>query len=457
MNKKLLIVIVASYSLLTACVSNPPKNEQNTAMATRVYSHVQCPKVSKPEALTEVLAGLFLAPLIESSIKGLGEAIKKAGEDQVTTRTATTVDHFYDITLGKKAGDETKIGQNIGCITVIYGQTSNATGQAAKEVQKKFEERFKSVHSKLTSYATINNYLSPDDPTSGNLEFSDDVRFFAQYSIQLSEDKTALLLEPKMVLIGGPFAKPKGSSSGKRDIVLVVSFKLPSQGGGDEAFAVLTSNFSAVEDYTVQEGTALLGHSTGWMPMPPVPDNVATRLTANATRRIDLQSFVDLQEDLRTELESDGLTPAKRKELEKDKASAKRSAERLQKLISADQTAVELTAPVTITTSLVETQEGSKFLVNFGSFLSEKNKEISEPILEVIDPSKRKAAKAAEADTEDTLRVAAIEAVADYDTEDAKTGAARDEAKLRIAKIKAKQACRKLKAAGYEDISCLDL
>ena len=111
--------------------------------------------------------------------------------------------------------------------------------------------------------------------------------------------------------------------------------------------------------------------------------------------------------------------------------------------------------PPTVGVTVTETQKGNEFLVNLGSFLSENSKTIAEPIANTLDPEKRKEAKAAEQDNEDALRIAVIEAIATYDTENAKEGTERDESKIKVAKIKASQACRKLQAAGYDDVSCI--
>jgi len=87
-------------------------------------------------------------------------------------------------------------------------------------------------------------------------------------------------------------------------------------------------------------------------------------------------------------------------------------------------------------------------------FLEENNKVVAATIIEKLAPTKSKEAAALEADSEDALRIAAIEAVSSYGTENNKSGGDRDESKIRVAKIKASQACRKLRAAGYDDITC---
>ena len=81
--------------------------------------------------------------------------------------------------------------------------------------------------------------------------------------------------------------------------------------------------------------------------------------------------------------------------------------------------------------------------------------EITNPIYEAIDPGTRSTAAITAQTSDDTLRIAAIEAVTAYTAENAKTGIDRSDAKIRVAKIKADAACRGLRNGGFDDIICL--
>ena len=445
-----IFLLVAMGCASNANSDSSGKSALGEKLVTRVYTDVTCPEQPTQEALAEILAGLFLKPLLETTVKGIGDAIKKAGEDQVTTRNAKSISHFYSVALGSGAQDATKVDIDIGCVTVVHGRLFDPRTPAdTKEKQARdFAERFS------VQPADVGRYLSPAEPNGGTREYTDDVRFFAQYALNLSDDNTAMYLEPITVLVGEPFKTPKRSAKGSRDIVLVLSMKLPSQNGGDDAFAVATSKYIKTKSNTRLSGVEVEDGRSGWMPLAPIPKSISVRIAANAKRRVDLQSLSDAANNYER-LAAAEEDSAKKKELLAKKAAADISRKRLSKLITQDEEEISRVSPVTIEATLVETQKGNEFLVNLGSFISGKSSDIAQPIFDAIDPATKDKAASAELDNEDALRIAAIEAVGNFDSEDAKATPERDEVKIRIAKIKAEQACRKLRAAGHDDVSCV--
>lgn len=515
------------------CASNNSVESQDKdkRLITKVYTSPTCtplvPTVD-PE-FAQALAGLIVAPLVESAVKGVGNSIKKAGEDKVTTRNAIRRSNFYLVVFGDDAQERNDLKLNVGCVTVVHGAASTATDNDAIIERVAFRERFKSVAegsewiylfpgSTLTSdncpvaqesagkasnhspYGSVSSKNSADSaesqisagsvsnqdptpvasrPTCANT-FTEDIRFFAQYSATMSTDRTAMRLDPNTVLIGAPFVKPKRSASGKRDIVVVLSFQLPSQSGSGDGFAVSTSNFANVKSDTVVSPDKLSESVSGWMPLAPLPKTVSSLLSANEKRRKDLQAVTDeleilekRQKDLQAligELEADGKPVPKETlnsilKVQEKITAAEAALSRLEEVLTRDESALStvgdtpqsIVAPVTVAATLVETQEGNEFLVKLGSFLSENSTKIAEPIIEQLDPAKRQAAAATAADAEDDLRVKALEAAAAYNLENAKTGDERNELAIRVAQIRAEQACRKLRAEGYEDVVCLGI
>ena len=245
---------------------------------------------------------------------------------------------------------------------------------------------------------------------------------------------------PKKVLVGEALSKKKGRSKKKRDLVTVISLQTPSQNGGGKAFAVATANFKDVTDGKFLNSSSLRHSGTGWMPLPAVPASVTTTLKANAKRQSDLATTID--------------TLSKTAAGSATHAQLTASKDALIKHINLDKKLTRA-APITISASVVETQEGSKFLQKFGAFISKNSTEITNPIYEAIDPGTRSTAAITAQTSDDTLRIAAIEAVTAYTAENAKTGIDRSDAKIRVAKIKADAACRGLRNGGFDDIICL--
>jgi hypothetical protein len=180
---------------------------------------------------------------------------------------------------------------------------------------------------------------------------------------------------------------------------------------------------------------------------------VTARVKANSTRRLSVQTFNDTIAALNTEItnESDA-TKKKVLAVKRDVALVK--VDRLEKLIEQDNLLIE-TTPITMSVSLTETQKGNDFLVKFGTYLADNSAKIAPPLAEALDPTKRATAKAAEKDSDDILLITAVEAVASHQDEDAKLGNDRSESKIQVTKIKANQACRKLRAAGHDDVLCI--
>jgi hypothetical protein len=439
------IVLIFGF-LGSAHAKDAPKG----AMVTKVYATPNCKPSAKAESITGALASLFLKPIVEAGINGIGAAFKKAGGDKVVTKSAQTPSHFYKITLGKNAVDETGLDLNIGCLTIVHGRLS-----VGDDIVQMAEE--KQLSKKIASFPTGDEkiFLSPTKTAPANNTFSDDIRFFAEVKIKISDDKTAMHLVPNRLLIGKTIGG--GRQKANRDIVLNVNFKLPSQNGGDSAFATAAMVFPKAKSDIFKNGGELEAQSSGWMPLAPLPASVASRITANAKRRLDRETFQEAITTLQDLIDNGGLSGQKLKDASAKKAAAVQSVKKLDKFIQNDESVLSLASPVTVTTTIVQTQEGNKFLLKVGTYLSENKESIAAPIVSAIDPKAKATAAATAADAEDTLRIAAINAVAIHDVEKAKVGADKNEVTIRVALITATQACRKLRAAGYDDIACLGI
>ena len=209
-----------------------------------------------------------------------------------------------------------------------------------------------------------------------------------------------------------------------------------------------------VKDNQVMSESQLVQLDSGWMALPGVPAPTRERIKGNAKRRIDIQGLEDAELSLSSQVNSE-TDPKKKKALQRQLNQARTGITRLKILLKQDTKTLSLTTPINIRVSLNETQQGNDFLVKLGTYLVDNSATIAKPQVDQLDPVKREAIKATEDDQADSLRIAAIEAVAAHSAEEAKTGKERDEAKIGVAEIKAAQACRKLRAAGYDDVTCL--
>jgi hypothetical protein len=455
MNMSRIVSGLVAISLCVGCTglpigaARPSADATGEELTTRVFLSDLCPTEAKGESLWTALIGGLLQSVVESVIGSVGEAIKQAGEDRDTTRTALANDHFYKVNLGSAPSTPTELNLKSECITVIHGKLSAGDVQRQQLETENFLKRFnRPDKAKEIEEDDAALYLSPD-PNGSNQVFSDDIRFYGRYKVIYSDDRTAIQLEPVRFLVGDPFVTPRGGWNGKRDIVVVLSLRTPSQNVNDGAFAISTTKLGSVKPNSVVEGSEAI--KSGWMPMAPIPDSVDAMIKANATRQLNKLDF----DDTIAELEAPGQkNPA---EAAAKLAAAKTSRDRLTQLLANDAKILKNVSPVTFSVSIVETQKGDEFLVKLGTFLSSKKSELAKPFVEELDPAKRAAAAAAADDEEDTLRIAALEAVATYDAEAAKAGTARDETKVKTTKIQAAAACRHLRAAGYDDVACVGL
>ncbi|MGY6449924.1 hypothetical protein [Vibrio parahaemolyticus] len=436
------IVLVVCIFNVAAC-SALKNNHVDESTVTRVFVDPVCPVTPSQEAIGELLVGLAIEPVIAAGIKGLGGALKAAGEDKVATTSGQDTSHFYEVNLGHDAQTSTSLNLDMGCITVVNG-VLNDGGRVQTEQVDTFLARYRTKMREDDVF----NYLSPRDGTGDTQLFSDDIRFFAQYRVDISKDLTAMRFVPIRVISGARIGK---SNKAQRDVVVIVSIAQPSKDG---AFAIASSNFSNLAENKFFEPSELESMSSGWMPLPVVPEIVAKRIAANAERRNTLQNHQDLIEELDAQIAAEK-NESKKVALKIKKSDAQKSIDRLKAIIEEDNGVLKLITPVNVEITLTETQKGNDFLVKLGSYLSESNKTIAGEIAPELNPIQREAAKAKQADVEDTLRITAIDAVAAYEEEEEKTGAERSASKVRTTKIKASQACRKLRAIGQDDVVCV--
>lgn len=441
-----ILVILPSYS--TAKSKKEPI--VRGALVTKVYTASECTSGAGPESISAVLAGLFLKPAVEALIKGTGDAIRKAGEDKVKTVEALNPTHFYSISPGVGGQGETALGLNVGCITIVHGRLSGGSDAQQKAETARFTKQIKNLP---TGKEKI--FLSPGDAGAINNEFSDDIRFFAELRVVVSSDNTAMRLIPQRLLRGNSIdSRIKNKKNSQ--FVVTIQYKTPKQSANDDAFAIATLNLGTINANSYKDSGELENFITSWLPLAPMPTAVEKRISDNAKRRLDKQTFEETSNSLATEIASGNLTKDDLAKAQKMKAAADSGIAKLNTSLALDKKALKHASPVTIKVSVTQTLKGNEFLKKLGSYIAENNSTIAAPIVNRLDPNTRAAAKVAAADEDDTLRVAALTAIEAYNTENAKTGNDRSELNIRIKRIGASQACRKLRTAGFDDVTCLE-
>lgn len=500
--------LLTSSLVLAGCVASGdktgPQDRASSGLETLIFTQPSCPSTNRTNGFGAALLSVLLEPIVTGLIKGAGEKITEAGEDKVTKVETFLPTHYYNIDWSDSKSKRSKVDVNTGCITVIHGKKTTPEQRASfvdfssegfSAAQSTLIQNTEAGPDSKTSLdsGTAQDILAPesaptpgytplkfrDDPADAPADaaplpgasagadktwlFDSDIRFYGQFEFDAANDGTAVQIKPVRVLIGEKFADSKIAASGKRDLVVTIGFHLPGKGGVGDAFALPSAVFKNVKPNTYLTDSDLDGVISGWFPLAAVPESSKTLMTAWDKTFSDLETLRKLKDGLidsisetqdeaaKTKLE-DQLEDVEKKILALDNNVQEREPPRMQ------------TAPITISATLTETQEGNKFLVKLGSLISENSDEIAKPILDEIDPTKRAAAAKADAAEASaataqaaTLRVSAIELVAAYNTEKNKSDADRDEIKVRVAKIKAIEACRKLDEANLFEADCLGL
>ena len=437
-----------------------------TQLETRIYTSPACPAIGNQETFLNAIAGLVLKPLLEGAVYHIGDALKKAGEDQKTQVTETQSVDYYLVDWAPDADSQSKLKPNVGCYTIVHGALAKPDASLST-LRTNLLAKFPDDTEKLTE-ATLNAILAPgsDAATPAKAEFSDDIRLFARFSVESSDDKTAVQIKPLFVLIGEPFAEKKTFASGKRDIIVTVRMQGAGQSGLGDAFAIPSVSLKNAKTFSIVQGEEASELLTGWFPLAPVPPSSKEAIKSWDATKEAISNQEDLIKTLKETLQN-GTKPGEGKDKGRQvpltgedrtglAAEIKKATDALSPLKArAEKQPFTFTSPGAVSVTLTETRDGSKFLTDLGNYLTASKATIAKPFFDEIDPATREATATSSADSKDTLRISAIEAVATHKAAEAKTGEDRSETGIRVAKIKAEQACRKLNANGQFEADCV--
>lgn len=410
-----MVAAVASGVPAIPAFAKPIKTDAIVWTGARCSSGDNAPQAG----FVAALLGLVLEPLIEAGIKGVGDALKKAGAPSDIHVTGSKTTYMYAMNSGK-VGPTRPVSPtadlNDRCILVAFGPAADGRTTDGR-----------SVEIPLAPPLDANGVLDKNLMPLFQSVFDTTKMTVLVANIEPSKDGSAFQLVPRYVDLGS--AMRQGSATAKRTIAITFSLFPPGATADGTATAVRTIMFEDVTASKVIGRAASRSFATDWIPLPAVSDPAKARATAAGKRADDLAA---LELSRKPTLKPDQL-----KKVDADIA-------RLKPLVDADR--LFLVTPVTWRADLHETGGGSKLLVALGGFLTGKAADIAKPIADSIDLTKAEA----RAGADDQLRIDAITAIDEY----SKAVVAGDAAATRVALIKAQGACRRLEAGGFAEVSC---
>lgn len=383
------------------------------------------------EALPGAILSLVLGTVVDAGIKGLGKAMTKAGADKEVHVKDSLATYFYTGELGA----EPKLKRKATCLRVVAGPKGGdglPVGTASPQ------------NADLGDAATWVKESGFDRAPA----------LYMETRMRLSDDRTAFQLVPVKAFIGKPL-------QGKAERDLVVTFSIVAPSVNDDGDVLATRGFALKRPTEgAMDTTVLEAMASDWIPLPTPTDAAKGRFEIAVQRQNDIADLEKVLAELNAPPKpvttKPGTKPAaKPPEDPPKKADVEKRLGELKTAAKGDPAALASLMPVTLRVDVHETADGNKLLAAIGGFLTDNADKISEPILEEIDPAKRKAAAKTAATEAQSLRIAAIEAVEAWQTTDA--GAESTEAQKRVKKLQAEGACRALRDAKLDDVACLGL
>jgi hypothetical protein len=354
-----------------------------------------CKTTGGNEGLIGMVLAAILPGLVKSGVKGIGDALTKAGQPDETTISGAASDHFYSLDQAKSAN-----GLTTRCMAfqVVYDGPQADTQNFRSEARKFYDERGQQKA----------------------------VAFLYTARVELAGDGSAWRLVPETIHVGPSLtASAKGNRG--RDLVLTMTVQGAAAKDNENVLATRSVNIARVAD---RLDTNLIGagetetasYGTGWMPLPAVQGDIAAGFIEARKRLIERQKLEQIEA---------------RKPAEQERLAE------LNRLSEHDAKAFAKVLPITVKFDLHETTDGNKFLMRVGEFISGQSDKIAAPIIEQLDPAKRREAEV-KALTESTgLRVDAIAAIAAWNAD-----------KKEVNRLKAQLACDKLRVYQIEESAC---
>jgi len=439
MRKTLTVAMVTSLALATAAQAKPKPN-----LVTKLAHSDNCTAVtgSDPEeTILAAIAALLIEKAVTAGVKGLGKAMTKAGSPKDAHGLAYELSYFY-------RGDilaEPKLARFGRCLTIATGVQGGEGAVVGSEPGQTPGIRDDAVQF-LTKWG-----------------FTKEPSYLMETRLVLSEDKSSYRLQPVFAWVGAPLNQEKA----ERDVVVTLSVTGPTATDPGDAISTRSFAFKRVKQGQVSPAV-LKDMGSTWIPLPTLPEAAATRFAAAVQRKADIATVEKEIAELTAEIAKPSApprppvrgaapapTPASTEPVKtptQKKAEAEARLVKLNAASQADKTYLAKLMPVTFRVDVHETADGNKVLAAIGDFLTGNADAISKPIVDRLDPEKRAAAKETAATHEQTLRIAAIEAVEAW--QEAEADAEVSAGQKRIKKMKAASACRALRNEDFDDEVC---
>lgn len=242
-------------------------------LLTKAFLFDECPiSKNRSQSLGVGLAALIIPPLIEKGIKGIGTAIKKAGEEKTFNYQTDIATEFYSI---NKDSLSVHFNANNHCMVIIRG------------IFGAEKPNFKSKLVNQSPFKDVSNILF------GKTGLLDLPVFYAEYILRKSIDQSAFRLEPKIIYRNGTFSNNRKI----KDLVLNITFSKPDVTGNGSAFANFTTKFIGKKvNWLVRDRKLLENYGSGFMPLPSLSDKAnenQSKLQALYTQKVTLKKQLD--------------------------------------------------------------------------------------------------------------------------------------------------------------------
>lgn len=389
------------------------------------------PSSGAQQALPAPLLSLVLGKVVNAGVKGIGKAMTEAGSDKEVHIKGFKTSYFYTGNLD----DEPRLKPKSSCLRVVAGVKGGSglpVGPPRPGVNAELGDPWKWVE------------------TAG---FDRAPHLYMETRTQISVDGTAFRLVPVKAFVGKAIQDEKKN---ERDLVVTFSITAPSVDGEGEV--LMTRGFLLKRPAEGRMSkTVLEAMASDWIPLPTPTEQAKGRFDVAVQRKKDIADLKKVLAELNAPPKppKPGAKPVTPAEESPKKEDVQKRLDDLEEAANADRKALESLMPVTVRVDVHETIDGNKLLAAIGQFLTENADKISEPIINEIDPAARKAAARTAVTEAQSLRIAAIEAVETWQTTEANADATPGQ--RRVKKLQAEGACRALRDAKLDDVSCLGL
>lgn len=406
-----------------------PSQAQNVSSVLWMSSECTAPPTTATgdASVLASVFGVILGPLIQSGIKGLGDAIAKAGASSEIHGVGTLETYLYAVIVPKELN---KLGQpelrfSRRCLIAAFAPKTKPDARPLELAAK--------LQNQDSRPLTETGAWNPDLTAQLGAELDSTRMSVLVASLDLSRDGTAFRFVPQFASLGEAF----DGKTRERSLTFTTSLLPPGSAADGTAAAVRSITFDKVVVARVVGRDEARLSETSWMPVPSIPETLKARIDSTKQRLADAYGlYYSL---------SSGVLKAD----EKKKADA--DLDRLKRLLDNDRNALKEIAPYTVRVDAHQTRPGSPFLVNLGTFLSGNSDKIATPIADAVNTEKRAAAAETGAQKVEALRITAITEAESW----AKAVAAKDGAAARIARIKLGSACRQIEAEGFSEPACV--